>query len=201
MWLSEIIAKGRGPEWEAKRKKEQYERAWKQEKDRLEEIEHLREWEEGREEFEWKVQKRRRAEEVLGVIGEAETQLAGDVKTSTTGNTRGTEARKRQGKASVDGGPVVPAKKKRKRKRRTTGVPDDEDSSSSSSSSSSSDSDSGDQIDKRAREGLRIGKRTNKSPPASGIRRSTIDKDEDESSSEDSQSSSGDSEASSGSEE
>ena len=202
MWLSEIIARGRGPEWEAKRKREQYERAWKREKDRLEEIEDLREWEEGKEEFEWKVQKRRRAEEVLGVIGEAETQLAGGVKTSTAGTTGGTGARKRQGGASVDGGPVVPAKKKRKRKRRTTGVPDDEDSSSSSSSSSfsSSDSDSENQIDKRARKGLGISKRADKSPPASGIRRSTIDKGDDESSSEDSQSSSEDSEASSGSE-
>ncbi|CAF9917539.1 MAG: hypothetical protein HETSPECPRED_003512 [Heterodermia speciosa] len=196
MWLSEIIAKGRGSEWEAKRKREQYERAWQQEKDRLDEIEDLREWEEGREEFEWKVRKRRRAEQVLGAIGEVETQLAGGVKTSTTGNPDA-GARKRRGAASVNGSPMLPAKKKRTRKRRTTGVPDDE-SSSSSSSSSSSDSDSEDQIDKRLLKGLGIGKRTGKSTTKSVIGRSTIGQKEDEtSSSGDSQSSSGDSESSS----
>lgn len=204
MWLSDFIAQGRGPEWEAERRREQYERAWKREKDRFEEMEDLREWEEGKEEFEWKAQKRRRAEQVLGAIGEVETQLAnGGVKTFlTAGNTGTPGARKHKGEVSADGGgPMVPAKKKKKRtrKRRTTGVPDDEDSSSSSSSSSS-DSDSEDQIEKRVREGLGAGKRTDKSPPASGAGRSTIDKDEDESSSEDSQSSSGDSEASGGSE-
>ena len=198
MWLSDIIAKGRGPEWEAKRRREQYEWAWKREKDRLEEIEDLREWEGGTEEFEWKAQKRRRAEQVLGAIGEVETQFAGGVKTSTAGNP-GTGARKRQGEASVNEGSLVPAKKKRTRKRRTTGVPDDEDSSSSSSSSSS-DSDSEVQIDKRLLQRLGIGKRTNESTTASGIGRSTVAKNENESSSEDSQSSSGDSEESSESE-
>ena len=187
MWLSDIIAKGRGPEWEAKRKREQYERAWKREKDRLEEVEDLREWEAGKEEFEWKARKRRRAEQVLGAIGEAETQLAGGVKISTTGNT-GTGARKRQGEASVNGGALVPGKKKRTRKRRTTGVPDDEDTSSSDSSSSSSDSDSE----------YQIGKRTDKAAPASGIGRSTMGKNEDETSSDDSESSSADSQSSSG---
>ena len=194
MWLSDIIAKGRGPGWEAKRKREQYERAWKREKDRLEEIEDLREWEEGREEFEWKARKRRRAEQVLGAIGEVETQSTGSVKTLTT-RKPGTGARKRQGEASAGEGPQVPAKKKRKRKRRTTGVPDDDDSSSSSSSSS--DSDSGDLTDKRLLEGLGIGRSKGKSTPASTIGRSTMGGKEDESSSEDSQSSNGDSEKSS----
>ena len=204
MWLSEIIAKGRSPEWEAKRRREQYERAWKREKDRLEETEDLREWDDGEQEFEWKAQKRRRAEQVLRVIGEVETQLAnGGMETFLTAGNAGTPgARKHKGEEvrADGGGPMVPAKKKKKRtrKRRTTGVPDDEDSSSSSSSSSS-DSDSEDQIEKRVREGLGTSKRTNKSPPASRIGRSTIDSDEDESSSEDSQSSSGDSESSSGS--
>lgn len=200
MWLSEILAKGRESEWEKKRKREQYEAAWKAEKERLEEIEDAREWAEGTVDFEWRLKKRRRAEEVLGAVGEVETLIpsearkGGESKVTVNGNAAA-EIGKVTGEINVNGGPKQPVRKKRKRKRRTTGVPDDE-SSSSSSSSSDSDSDSAIQIDERLREALQpnkaqkieelrkalqSGKRTAQSTPSSGLGGSATDKNANES--------------------
>lgn len=196
MWLSDIIAKGRVGEWEKKRKREEYEAAWKRERERLEDVEDDREWEEGREEFEWRLKKRRRAEVVLGAVGEVETQgpHGGKADKGETTMRMGTGgivvAGNAQGEISADGGPKQPQTKKRKRKRRTTGVPDDDESSSSSSSS---DSDSEDEKAKMCRKALDESNMRDKSTPSSGLGVSATQGDEDGTSNEDNESSSEDS--------
>lgn len=210
MWLSEILANGRETEWEKKRKREEYEAAWKAEKGKLEEIENAREWEKGKVDFEWRLKKRRRAEEVLRAVGEVETLIpeapnVSESKATMNGNATA-EVKQVNDGININGGPKQPARKKRKRKRRTTGVPDDESSSSSSSSSSDSDSDSETLTDQRLREALqpnkaqkmeelrkafRSGKRTAQSTPSSGLGGSATDKNADESSSGESSGESG----------
>ena len=210
MWLSEILAKGRETEWEKKRKREEYEAAWKSEKGTLEQFEDMREWEGGKLDFEWKLKKRRRAEEVLRAVGEVETLIpearkGSESKTIVNGNATA-ELKQVNNEINVNGGPPKqPARKKRKRKRRTTGVPDDE-SSSSSSSSSDSDSSTETLIEQRLREALQpnkaqkieemrkavqSGKRTAQSTPSSGLGGSATDKNADESSSGESSGGSG----------
>ena len=210
MWLSEILAKGRETEWEKKRRREEYEAAWKSEKETLEQLEDMREWEGGKKDFEWRLKKRRRAEEVLRAVGEVETLIAAankgsESKTTVNGNATA-EVNQVTGGINVNGGPLKqPARKKRKRKRRTTGVPDDE-SSSSSSSSSDSDSSTETLIEQRLREALQpnkaqkieemrkavqSGKRTAQSTPSSGLGGSATDKNADESSSGESSGGSG----------
>ncbi|KAG7009122.1 hypothetical protein G7Y79_00003g009900 [Physcia stellaris] len=215
MWLSEVLAKGREPEWEKKRRRDEYEAAWKAEKETLEEVEGAREWEEGKKDFEWRLKKRRRAEEVLRAVGEAETLIpeapkASESKATVNGNLTA-DAKQVNGGINVNEGPKQPARKKRKRKRRTTGVPDDE-SSSSSSSSSDSDSDGETLTEQRLREALQpnkaqkieelrkalhSGKRTPQSTPSSGLGGSVTDKHVDESSSGGSSGESGSSSSSS----
>lgn len=154
MWLSDLLdaeigddARGR------KRKREEYDNAWKREKARLEDHENAKEehdkvmkkWEfRGQQYTDWekKVMYRRRAETVLWAIGEKEPidLISEGEEVVANGNTF-------NGSAVVDAkanGCRLMAnqnngKRKRKRKRRTTGVPDDESSSSSSSSEPSSD--------------------------------------------------------------
>ena len=187
MFLSDILAKGRREGWEAERRREQYEAAWKQEKDRLEEIEDLREWEEGKEEFEWRLKKRRRAEDVLWAVGEVESKQPDTPKTTESksiapaASTVNAALSKINGRGNSNSQKKQPEpKKKRKRKRRTTGVPDD-DMFNSSSSSSDSDSDAelqkkkpteDENVPKRTEE---AGKKLNDSSPSSGLGGSSTD--------------------------
>lgn len=196
MFLSDILAKGRRSGWEAQRRRDQYEAAWKREKDRLEEIEDLREWEEGTPKFEWRLKKRRRAEDVLWAVGETETQVADGKATNRTDipTTSTTDASNGRLNIQISTHRHLkhPEKKKRKRKRRTTGVPDDE--SSSSSSSSDSDSESGIESKALNDKGLRklpdAGKPINNSGRSSGLGGSGTESDEGDTSSGDSQSAS-----------
>lgn len=203
MFLSDILARGRREGWEAKRRREQYEAAWKREKDRLEEIEDLREWEEGKAEFEWRLKKRRRAEEVLWAVGEVESKLPDATMTkgkeitpaASTANTAPSKINVRVN--NTNPGKKQPEKKKRKRKRRTTGVPDDD----MSSISSFSDSDSDAELQKKnLTEDKKLptrpdeaGKKSNDSSPSSGLGNSSTDSEEGDTSSSGSEESEGES--------
>ena len=193
MFLSDILAKGRREGWEAKRRREQYDAAWKREKDRLKEIEDLREWEEGREEFEWRLKKRRRAEEVLWAVGEVESKQSPDAPMSTERkrivSAASTTNHAAPGKINIRANTTPDKKqpepkKKRKRKRRTTGVPDD-DMFNSSSSSSDADSDAELVNKTKITEDKNVpqrpdeaGKKLNDSSPSSGLGGSSTDSKE-----------------------
>ena len=219
MFLSDILARGRRQGWEAKRRREQYEAAWKREKDRLEAIEDLREWEEGKEEFEWRLKKRRRAEEVLWAVGEVESQQPdgakmtggkGTTPAASTANGASSKIHVRANNTNTD--KKQPEKKKRKRKRRTTGVPDDDMFNSSSSSSSSSDAESDAETAKKLTENKNsvsakkitedknlpkkpddAGKKSNDSSPSSGLGGSSTTSEEGNTSSSGSEGSESDS--------
>lgn len=166
MWFSDLLAKelglakgvGEREEKEKKRRRQEYEEAWRGEKERLEEMEEEKRLEGSKvvvkgvemSEWEWRVRKRRRAEEVLWAVGEERTVPAAVVqaadstqeasKNGMNGVNAGTKATANGGMGQgrqINGNTTANGKRKRVRKRRTTGVPDDESSSSSSSDSSS----------------------------------------------------------------
>ena len=157
MWLSDLLAAEIGSdERDRKRKRDEYERAWKREEERLKDMEEEKERDGEKKtfngvemsEWEWRVTKRRRAEEVLWGVGEVEAletlpALNGRMGNGRTNNANTALQTQVNGGAGqgrqANGGAIANGKRKRVRKRRTTGVPDDESSSSSSSSESSSE--------------------------------------------------------------
>lgn len=124
----------------------------------------LREREEWKEEAEkdrvWRerIERRRRAEMVLGIFGdEVAVREQLEQKPTTMNGTNGANgvtAGQKQPPLPNGGGKPKP---KRKRKRRTTGVADDESTSSSSSSSSSESSSSSDDDDDRGAKRMKGG--------------------------------------------
>ncbi|KAI4257327.1 MAG: hypothetical protein LQ352_001677 [Teloschistes flavicans] len=173
-------------------RKELFMRAVEQHKILLRAREDAREDREREEVWRERVQKRRRAELVLCVLGDdAKTRAArrnNVVDVADKSVTAGT---------AVNGTKMAAAEKrtgKRKRKRRTTGVPDDESSSSSSSSSYSSSSDEG-EVDlevnvRRESKRVRLGPLASVDRPKAVEEISSSDKESDDSEASSSSSSS-----------
>lgn len=143
-WWKGLEVGGEGKMDDPKKRKEVFMRAVAEHEECLrahadaeEEAEKDRVWRE-------RVEKRRRAEMVLGIFGEGgggAAQVGDDGKDVVRNDVNGGAVVAGRKRLSSPGGLGNP-KPKRKRKRRRTGVPDDESSSSSSSSGSSDDSSS-----------------------------------------------------------